>query len=273
MSDPAAPAARAGAVPTIQLLGIEVHAISEAGCVERIVEDVAAGRGGWVVTPNLDHLRRMVREREFRELCSRADLRVPDGMPLIWAAALQGTPLPERVAGSNLIWSLNRAAAERGLCVFLLGGDPGTADQAAAVLRERFPGLQVVGTHCPAPGFEKEPTRMQALIDALELGAPQIVFVALGSPKQELLIEALRARWPRAWWLGVGISFSFVTGAVRRAPVWMQKLGIEWLHRLAQDPRRLFRRYVIDGLPFAFVLLTSSAWSRLSGRRASKPAN
>ncbi|MEO6709870.1 MAG: WecB/TagA/CpsF family glycosyltransferase [Planctomycetota bacterium] len=273
MSDLGAPVPRTGALPTIRLMGIDVHAIREAQCVERIVEDLAVGCGGWVVTPNLDHLRRMVSEPEFRELCSRADLRVPDGMPLIWAAALQGTPLPERVAGSNLIWSVNRAAAERGLRVFLLGGDPGTAEQAAAVLRERFPALQVVGTHCPLPGFEKDPARMGALIDALQLGAPQIVFVALGSPKQELLIEALRGRWPGTWWLGVGISFSFVTGAVRRAPVWMQRLGIEWLHRLAQDPRRLFRRYVIDGLPFAFVLLISSARRRLSGRSGSNHAN
>ncbi len=249
--------------PTIQLLGLNLHAITEQHCIAHILEHLAACQGGWVVTPNLDHLRRLVRERDFRELCSRADLRVADGMPLIWAASLQRTPLPERVAGSNLIWSVNRAAAEHGLRVFLLGGDSGTDVQAAKVLREKFPTLQIVGTHCPAPGFERDEARMAALIEALERAAPQIVFVALGSPKQERLIDELRSRWPQTWWLGVGISFSFVTGAVRRAPKWMQTLGIEWLHRLAQDPRRLFRRYVIDGLPFALYLLASSAWKGL----------
>ena len=249
--------------PTIRLLGIELHAISEARCVAHVVNRLSEHRGGWVVTPNLDHLRRLVREREFRELCSRADLRVADGMPLIWAAALQRTPLPERVAGSNLIWSVNRAAAEHGLRVFLLGGDPGTDVQAAKVLREKFPALKIVGTHCPAPGFERDELRMAALLEALEQAVPQIVFVALGSPKQERLIDELRARWPQVWWLGVGISFSFVTGAVRRAPKWMQALGLEWLHRLAQDPRRLFRRYVIDGLPFAVYLFASSTWKGL----------
>ncbi|MBL8765427.1 MAG: WecB/TagA/CpsF family glycosyltransferase, partial [Phycisphaerae bacterium] len=238
-------------LPAVDLLGVDVHAISEVRCVDFIAAELAAGRGGWVVTPNLDHLRRLVRESEFRELCARADLRVADGMPLVWAARLQRTPLPERVAGSNLIWSLARRSAREAWRVFLLGGDPGTADGAAEVLRASFPGLVIAGTHCPAPGFERDPARRAALIEALARAAPDVVFVALGSPKQERLIDALRGLHPRAWWLGVGISFSFVTGDVKRASPLVRRLGLEWLHRLVQEPRRLFKRYLVHGIPFA----------------------
>lgn len=252
--------------PAVDLLGIRIHALTEAQCVARVSREIALQRGGWVVTPNLDHLRRLVRDASYRELCSRASLCVADGMPLLWAAALQRTPLPERVAGSNLIWSLSAAAARDGWRVFFLGGDPGTAERAAAILAERFPGLTVAGTHCPPPGFEHDLAQKIQLAGRLVDARPDIVFVALGSPKQERFIEALRRDLPRAWWLGIGISFSFVSGAVKRAPRWMQRLGLEWIHRLAQEPRRLARRYLVDGLPFAIVLLTKSAWRGLRGR-------
>jgi N-acetylglucosaminyldiphosphoundecaprenol N-acetyl-beta-D-mannosaminyltransferase len=259
-----------GSDPSISLLGIDFHAITELRCVAIVGEALAAGRGGWVVTPNLDHLRRLVHQREFRDLCANADIRVADGMPLVWAARIQGTPLPERVAGSNLIWSVSRAAADRGHSVFLLGGDPGTADRASMVLKAHYPTLQVVGTFCPKPGFEKDFVRMHELAEVIDEANPRIVFVALGSPKQERLIEDLRRRRPETWWLGIGISFSFVCGAVRRAPRWMQRFGLEWAHRIVQDPRRLFRRYIIDGIPFAVYLLALSAWKGVRRCKHSK---
>jgi N-acetylglucosaminyldiphosphoundecaprenol N-acetyl-beta-D-mannosaminyltransferase len=254
--------------PSIELCGVDVHAITEAQCVEFVMAALDAGRGGWVVTPNLDHLRRLVRERDFYELCARADLRVADGMPLLWASKLQRTPLPERVAGSNLIWSVSRAAAERGRSVYLLGGDEGAAERAAQVLARRFGKLRIAGLHRPPFGFERDAAQMQRIVDELERAQPDLVLVALGSPKQERLIDELRAKFPRVWLLGIGISFSFVAGMVKRAPPWVQRLGLEWVHRLAQEPRRLFRRYLVDGLPFAARLLLSSAWKGLR-----RPAN
>lgn len=248
---------------TIELCGVALHAVSEAQCVAHVMASLDAGRGGWVVTPNLDHLRRLVSEPDFHELCSRAELRVADGMPLLWASKLQRTPLPERVAGSNLIWSISNAAAERGRTLFLLGGDEGAAERAAQELTRRFPKLRIVGLHRPPLGFEHDARQMKAIVDALERARPELVLVALGSPKQERLIDELRSRFPSMWWLGIGISFSFVAGMVKRAPLWVQRLGLEWLHRLAQEPRRLFRRYIVDGLPFAARLLASSAWKGL----------
>lgn len=264
-SVPAASSAPARAFERIELLGVELDALTEAQCVEHVITELGAGRGGWIVTPNLDHLRRLVQEEEFARLCAGASLKVADGMPLVWASRLARRPLPERVAGSNLIHSLTRAAARAGKRVYFLGGDPGTAEAAAQVLRERDPALCVCGTSCPAPGFERDLERMRVLAEELRCAAPDIVYVALGSPKQERLIEALRPVLPRAWWLGIGISFSFVCGEVRRAPRWLQRIGLEWLHRLAQEPRRLARRYLVRGLPFAARLLCVSAWRGLRG--------
>ena len=250
-------------LPAVWVGGVRIHALTEAQCVDHILRQLDAGCGGWVVTANLDHLRLISRQPEYAGLCALASLTVADGMPLVWASYLQGTPLPERVAGSSLLWSLTAAAARQGRAIFLLGGSPGTADAAASVLRQRYPALHVAGTHCPAPGFEKDPQNIAHLTARLSRAAPDIVYVGLGKPKQDLLINQLRARLPRAWFVGVGISFSFVCGAVLRAPVWMQHLGLEWLHRLAQEPRRLGTRYLVHGLPFAAGLLSGAAIQRL----------
>lgn len=251
-------------LPVVRLKGVELHAVTEQEAIEHVLEELDHHRGGTVVTPNLDILRRCTKDLHFAALVSEADVVVPDGMPLVWAAKLQGTPLPQRVAGSDLITSLNLAAAKRGKTVFFLGGAPGTAEGAAEVLKKRCPDLIVLGTYCPPFGFEDKPEEMTRLIALLEEKRPDIVWVALGSPKQEYLIDRIREVLPESWWLGVGVSFSFLTGQVRRAPRWMQKLGLEWTHRLMQEPRRLFKRYVMVGMPFAGKLMLSALVHRFT---------
>jgi N-acetylglucosaminyldiphosphoundecaprenol N-acetyl-beta-D-mannosaminyltransferase len=240
-----------GRLERLELDGLRLAMLDEAGTVRHILSELAAGRGGLVVTPNLDHLRRFHSDPEYRRLAEDAELQVADGVPLLWAARLLGRPLPGRVAGADLISSLSAGAAEAGRSVFLLGGEPGTAEEAAGVLRKRHPGLKVAGTFYPPFGFERDPRLMGELTSLLERTRPDIVFVALGSPKQEKLAARLRPTLPGAWWLGVGISFSFLCGHVRRAPAAMQRLGLEWLHRMAMEPGRLARRYLVEGLPFA----------------------
>ena len=278
---PAPPRRRAGRaatlpaadLPAIRLHDVRLHAITEKQAIEHILDELDAGRGGAVVTPNLDHLRRYTRDLSFGALVSEAELVVADGMPLIWASRLQGTPLPERVAGSDLISSLSAAAAQRGRSIFLLGGMPGTADGAAEVLTKASPNLNVVGTHCPPFGFEEDAAEMDRIIAILSAAKPDIVFVALGSPKQEYLIQQIRQILPHAWWLGVGISFSFLCGQVRRAPRWLQKIGLEWLHRLLHDPKRLFHRYVVVGIPFGASLMTSALMRGLARRWGGEEAD
>ncbi|MBM3973806.1 MAG: WecB/TagA/CpsF family glycosyltransferase, partial [Planctomycetes bacterium] len=136
----------------------------------------------------------------------------------------------------------------------------------AARLCAASPALRVVGIECPPFGFDQDAAAMVALRTRLAAARPDIVFVALGSPKQEFVSRDLRATLPAAWWLGVGISFSFVAGDVQRAPRWLQGLGLEWLHRLLQEPRRLARRYLVAGLPFAAALFAKALWARVTGR-------
>jgi N-acetylglucosaminyldiphosphoundecaprenol N-acetyl-beta-D-mannosaminyltransferase len=144
----------------------------------------------------------------------------------------------------------------------MLGGEPGTAEAAAEVLVARHPSLRVAGCHCPPFGFERDARALEAIESALLAAQPDIVFVAMGFPKSERLSAKLAPMLPRAWWAGVGISFSFLSGQVRRAPPWMQRSGLEWLHRLAQEPKRLGRRYLVYGIPFALRLLGGAALAR-----------
>ncbi len=251
--------------PRVFIRGVAIDVETEASTVDRVMGALDAGRGGLMVTVNLDHVRRCELDPRYRDLVERADLVVADGMPLVWASRVQGTSLPERVAGSNLVWSLCEAAAARGRSVFLLGGDPGAAEQSSRVLEKRFPGLRVCGVLVPERGFENDPERLDEIEAALAGASPDIVFVALGSPKQEYLGELMRDALPSAWFVGCGISLSFVAGRIRRAPGWMQRLGLEWLHRLVQEPSRLAKRYLADGLPFAAIVMAGAARERLRG--------
>jgi len=249
----------------VDLAGVAFHRVDEARCVDHVTARCAAGFGGWLVTPNLEILRQAATDPEIGRLIESADMRVADGMPLIWASRLQGDALPARVCGSNLISSLPAIAAERGLSIYLLGGDGDAALQAAAILQRRHPRLRIAGTWYPPYGFEKRPDQIDAMAEAIAEAEPDIVFFALPFPKGEHLLQKIRHVRPEAWWVGIGVSLSFLCGDVQRAPRWMQKLGIEWLHRLLQEPGKLARRYLVLGLPFALRLLAGSLRRRLQG--------
>jgi N-acetylglucosaminyldiphosphoundecaprenol N-acetyl-beta-D-mannosaminyltransferase len=256
-------AASVGRHRRMRLMGAPIGIVTEAHAVQTIVDTAHAGRGHWTITANLDHLRRYRSEPPARNLIDEADLVVADGMPLIWASRLAGRPLPERVAGSRMVWSICEGASVRGQSVFLLGGARGVAERAAEVFCERYPDLRIAGTACPPMGFQDDEQELARIRRALTEADPQIVFVALGFPKQDLLIRTLRGWLPHASFLGVGISLSYVTGDVSPAPDWVCALGLEWAYRLSQEPTRLVRRYLIDGLPFAARLMASALWHRL----------
>lgn len=238
-------------------------AVDEGRFVELVIEESEAGRGGWAVTPNVDIMRLTHQNEDLLQLVGSADALVADGMPLVWASRLQGQPLPGRVCGSDLISSLPKAAAAAGLPIFLLGGGGNTAERTADILVDRNPGLRVVGTYAPPRGFEDRPEEYQRMIARIRRAAPAIVFVALGFPKAELLIQRIRHTQPDAWWIGVGAAFDFVSGEIKRAPPWMQRIGAEWLHRCLQDPRRLARRYFLHDIPFVSILFGRALRRRL----------
>ena len=194
---------------------------------------------------------------------------VADGKPLIWASRIAGTPLPARVCGSDLIWSLSAAMADAGRSVYLLGGEPGTAERAEQVLRDRFPTLKIAGNLSPAFGFDTRPDELAAVCDEVAGAAPDVVFAGFGFPKQERVIARLRPRLPQTWFMGCGAAIGFVAGVHSRAPGWMQEYGLEWVHRLALEPRRLMRRYLVNDVPFAARLLAGSVRTRVSRPRRS----
>ncbi len=147
----------------ISLMGIHIDSVTETEVVERIISDLGRGLGGWVVTPNLEHLRILSHRPNLLGIADDASLMIADGMPLVWASRLQGTPLPMRVAGSSLILSLTAAAANAGCSVFFLGGSPGTAEAASTIFLRDHPGLKIAGTFCPPMGFEKDPAQLDCI--------------------------------------------------------------------------------------------------------------
>jgi N-acetylglucosaminyldiphosphoundecaprenol N-acetyl-beta-D-mannosaminyltransferase len=242
----------------VDLRGVRFLAITEDGATTLVLESWSRGEGGWVSTPNTHQLHLLARHAELRRLTESARLTLADGMPLVWASRLQRTPLPERVAGSNLVWSLAAKARERDAPLFLLGGAAGVAERAADVMTQRLPGLRITGTCCPPVGFERSEAEMKTIRDRLREAQPAIVYVGLGFPKQERLIVELLDDLPGTWFLGIGVSLSFISGDIARAPGWIQRLGLEWAFRLSQEPSRLFKRYIVDGIPFTVGLLATS---------------
>jgi N-acetylglucosaminyldiphosphoundecaprenol N-acetyl-beta-D-mannosaminyltransferase len=242
---------------------LEIDPVTFEGALERIEALVSAGRGGSVFTPNVDHVVNVESDAQFRQAYAAASLSLVDGTPVLWASRLLGEPLPEKISGSDLVRPLMKRAAERGWRVYLLGAAPGVAQEAADVL-ERELGLKVVGVDSPRiaarPGAPDESGEALARLRAAR---PDLVLVAFGSPKQELWIHQHAAELAPAVAVAVGASLDFVAGKVKRAPVWMSRAGLEWLYRFGQEPRRLWRRYLVNDPKFALVLLRS-----LRARRA-----
>jgi N-acetylglucosaminyldiphosphoundecaprenol N-acetyl-beta-D-mannosaminyltransferase len=248
----------------VELGGVKIDRRTEADVIQHIIRRSLGGEGGWVVTPNVDICRQIGRDEQVRALVEKATLVVADGMPLVWASRLSGQPLQERVAGSALIFSLSAAAARSGRSIYLLGGEPGIPEAAAERLSAMYPGLMVAGTDSPAFGFERNEAEVIAIRDRLCQAAPDIVYVGLGFPKQEKLIAVLIPALPTAWFIGCGSAIGFAGGKMRRAPAWMRRAGLEWVHRLLNEPQRLFRRYLIQDLPYATRLLATACVTRVT---------
>jgi len=239
-----------------------VDPVTLEGAVDAIEALVTAGRGGLVCTPNVDHVVLAERCEEFRSACCAADLALADGMPIVWSSRLLAPRLPERVSGSDLVVPLARRAASRGWRVYLLGGGPGVAAEAAERLRRRV-GLEIVGTDAPTISLEGAADGSEAALQRIQAARPHLILVALGAPKQEIWAHRHRAELGGAVAVGVGASLDFVAGRVGRAPRWVSRSGLEWLWRLLREPRRLWRRYLVDDPRFLAVL-----WRTLRERRA-----
>ena len=251
--------------PRREVLGIEFDAVNLEAAVDRVLTLAQTPGVDLVLTPNVDHVVRAGRDPGFMTVCRAGSLVVADGLPVVWASRLLGRPLPERVAGSDLMPRSAVAAARQGLRYYLLGGAPGDADRAAAVLATTAGADGCCGIDCPPLGFEQDPDYVAAMVARINAAAPNILYVGLGSPKQERLMMHLRDELATPVMMAVGVTFSFVAGTVKRAPRPFQRLGLEWFWRLACEPRRLWRRYA-DNLA-VFPWLVARDWLRNRGER------
>lgn len=248
---------RVAGATRLQIGALRVDVLDLRGALSAIEALVAAGEGGSVFTPNVDHVVKAERDPAFRAAYLDADLCLADGMPLVWASLLLGSPLPERVAGSDLVVPLAERAAARGWRIYLLGGAPGDAERAAEVLTSRH-GVEIAGVDAPRlePGSAGE-TEGLAAAERVSAARPDLVYVAFGAPKQELWIHRHAGIIRPAVALGVGASLAFIAGTLPRAPRWMAGAGLEWAYRLGREPRRLWRRYVADAGGFLPIVARS----------------
>lgn len=239
--------------PRVRVGALWVDAVTFDGALAAIADLVAGGRGGAVYTPNVDHVVVAEGHARFRDAYARASLAVPDGMPVVWASRLLGTPVPEKVSGSDIVVPLARLAGRSRWRVYLLGGAPGVAAQAKATLRGGF-GVNVVGIDAPIVSADGVCEDEEAVLARIRRARPDLLLVAFGAPKQEVWIDRCLPALGPAVAIAVGASLDFLTGHATRAPRWMSRSGLEWVYRLLREPRRLWRRYLVRGPRFAAIV-------------------
>lgn len=245
---------------TANVLGMRVDATSYADAVDRIAAWALAAESRTVVVASVNNVMQSHDDPSFRAVMRRADLVTPDGMPLVWALRLLGEERATRVAGADLTPAILRRAAAEGIRVGFYGGTPQVLERLRRWAEIRFPALEVAFASSPPfrPPTEDEAARTEAEIAA---SGARIVFVGLGCPKQELWMDGMRGHLP-AVTVGVGAAFDFLSGSKRRAPRILQRLGLEWLFRLASEPRRLWRRYARHNPRFVALLAAQIARDR-----------
>ncbi len=249
----------------LRLFGIDFDVVTMRDAVNQLLVWVTRGwseRTRTLVTPNVNLTLRYQRETGFRQTIRQADLVVVDGAPLVWASRFVRKPLPERVAGSDLVYELFQlCAGEVPLKVFLLGAMPGVADRAAERIHRQWPSVRVVGTNSPPLGFEKDPEVNRDIVRQVNAANADVLIVGLGAPKQELWTFRFRDQLQVPVTLCVGATIDFLAGEQSRAPEWVRKSGFEWAYRAMTGPRRLARRYAAD-----LLRLPRLMFSEMTGR-------
>lgn len=228
------------------LLGLPFHVVTMEETIEDAVTQVEGGSGpGYFITANADFIAQAHQDEVLRDILFHADRVVCDGMPLVWLSRYFKPVLPERVAGSDMVFRLFEEADRRRWRVYFLGSDTATLERTTAILNERYPGMTLSGTFSP-PFGAVDAWPNQAILEDIRRAEPELLLVAVGCPKQEYWIGRFfkESRVPLS--IGIGASLDFICGSQVRAPRWLQRIGLEWLWRLASNPKRLFKRYAKD---------------------------
>ena len=246
--------------------GIKINNLNMQEAINKIEALIKEGRPSYIVTPNAAHIVLLQKDAEFRKVYENAALVLADGMPLIWVSKFLGVPLKEKISGSDLVPKLCEVSAKKGFKVFLLGGRPNAALKSAKNLKKKYSGLQIAGIYSPPFGFEKDKTENDTIIKMIVRSKPDILFIGLGAPKQEKWIYAHYKELNIPVSIGVGGTFDFVAGIVKRAPKWMQEVGLEWFFRFLQEPKRLWKRYLIGNTIFTWLVLKTLFKGKIARR-------
>jgi N-acetylglucosaminyldiphosphoundecaprenol N-acetyl-beta-D-mannosaminyltransferase len=238
----------------VRLFGLDILPLNFEQSTDLLLHVAATQGPKVVVTTNVDHVVRLERDPELKALYASADYTFADGMPVVWASRLLGTPLPERVTGADLFVALCRHSVSSGQRVFVLGGRPGQERLLRDRYAKRFPGMDVV-VCCPPMNFDPEGPEAEAIVKTIRACQPDFIFVCLGFEKQERWALRHVRRFDSGVIVCVGAAQEFALGLKRRAPRWMQDSGLEWLWRLTSDPVHLWRRYLLQAPVFLWLLL------------------
>jgi len=230
----------------MKFMNTEIDNLTMQETLQAINQLIQENKSAYVVTPNVDHIVQLETNRELQEVYKNASLILTDGKPLLWIANWYGTPIKEKISGSDLFPLLCNLAAAKGYKMFFLGAGEGVAKKAADNLAMKYEGLQVVGTYSPPFGFENNQNEMNKIKNTIKLSKPDILIVGLGCPKQEKFMYHHCKELGVPISFGLGASFDFEAGNIKRAPRWMANHGLEWLFRITQDPKRMAKRYLVD---------------------------
>ncbi|MBC7226450.1 MAG: WecB/TagA/CpsF family glycosyltransferase [Thermoflexales bacterium] len=240
--------------PRVNILGVGISAINMEMALTVIEGWIERREPHYVCVTGVHGVMESQRDEGLRRIHNQAGLVTPDGMPLVWLSRLKGYRHVDRVYGPDLMLALCEHSVSRGYRHFFYGGAEGVPEQLSEVLQKRFPGLQVVGTYSP-PFRPLTPEEDEAVVQVINKANPDIIWVGLSTPKQERWMAEHRARLNAPVLIGVGAAFDFLTGRKPQAPRWMQRAGLEWLFRLLTEPRRLWRRYLINNPLFVALVV------------------
>lgn len=230
----------------MRFLNTHVDNLTMEEAVEEAKRLILARKNSYVVTPNVDHIVKIEHDRLFREIYEGADLVLTDGKPLIWMSRLLGTPIKEKISGSDYFPEVCKMAAKEGFSIFLLGAAEGVAKKAAINLMKKYKNLKIAGVYSPSYTFENDVQEISDIIRRINKAKPDILCIGLGTPKQEKFYHQYKDLLNVPLTLHIGATIDFEAGVVKRAPKWVSYAGLEWLYRLMKEPRRLYRRYLLD---------------------------
>ncbi len=229
------------------LLGVPVDPLTEAEAVDWVARALAEGRPRLVISVNPERIMQARRDPDFAAILRRADLALADGAGVLWAARRLGHPLPNRLAGVDFVAVLAARGAREGWRFFFLGGAPGVAEAAGRVLRDRYPGFTLAGSHAGFGSGSPDPLNDPITTEAVRSSGAELLFLGYGSPAEEAWLARNLAGSGAIVGMGVGGTFDFISGRARRAPQWMRDRGLEWLHRLSREPWRWRRMLALPG--------------------------